>query len=228
MPVFSESDTGFANNPEYIEQHTNQQLIDAKKKEEADSYREFAWQCVQLLDPTGASSYPELATSFEKATKSNKSEDWLNAGITAIGALPLIGKVTAPTKLAKIAERFAKTNPKLYNKIYKYLEKGNEVIDTPQELIPAAKKLAKKTQDATSELITNKIMAPIANSNISNSAKLAAAYGTNWGVNVVNGLNNLTDVYQIWEAGKISPNYVTDHVLDTLNKTSDIQTGGLR
>lgn len=71
-------------------------------------------------------------------------------------------------------------------------------------------------------------MAPIANSNISNSAKLAAAYGTNWGVNVVNGLNNLTDVYQIWEAGKSSPNYVTDHVLDTLNKTPDIQTGGLR
>lgn len=23
LPIFSESDTGFANNPEYIEQHTN-------------------------------------------------------------------------------------------------------------------------------------------------------------------------------------------------------------
>lgn len=133
--------------------------------------------------------------------KSNTSKDWLELGLYVLGALPVVGKVTAPAKLAKLAKRYAASNPHLYNTVLKYIEKGNKIVDTPQELIPGVKQLTAEVQKGTSN-ITNEIFRPFYDSGLSYPNKIVSAYGVNSAVNLTNAGNNTADLYQIWNSGR--------------------------
>lgn len=85
---------------------------------------------IQILDPSGISSYPDLINSGKEYIENPSWKNLGNVGFNLISALPLIGKATAPFKGAKMA-KLLKGTTQANN-----LRRVNDKIDTIQELIP--------------------------------------------------------------------------------------------
>ena len=102
----------------------------------------LAKTAIQVFDPTGISSYPDVyeagKTFYNNPTLSNVGE----LGLQTLGALPLIGKLTLPIKLAKGVSKLEKASKAASN--------VNKAIDTLPELLPLTRKFASKIQDITS------------------------------------------------------------------------------
>ena len=102
----------------------------------------LAKTAIQVFDPTGISSYPDVyeagKTFYNNPTWSNVGE----LGLQTLGALPLIGKLTLPIKLAKGVSKLEKASKAASN--------VNKAIDTLPELLPLTRKFASKIQDITS------------------------------------------------------------------------------
>lgn len=150
---------------------------------------------IQLADPTGVSSYPDVWYSGKKFLNSPSWSNLKDVGINTLSALPLIGKVTAPFKAAKMAKLLARIEDA--NALVKGVEHANrlnKVIDTVPELLPVVRRGAEKVQDVTSALMTNPIFNYISNQNkfdlVRNYRNMNAA------VDAVNISNNTVDVTQ--------------------------------
>lgn len=141
---------------------------------------------IQLVDPTGISSWPDVGAS---AVKLWENPSWRQGGDLAmevVGALPLIGKIGKSIKLIKKGSNVIK---------FKNATKSvNKAVDTLPELIPGIRKLATKTQDVTTKYLTNPIYNKInrGNKKYYNSPEYADI-----AVDVVNGLNSGMDIYQL-------------------------------
>ena len=109
--------------------------------------------------------------------------------INLVGALPLIGKFAAPAKIAKAAKRTkkiiegAETTRRL-----------NRVIDTVPELVPGIRKVAEKTQDATS-----RVLAPVVKKYAPKNKYSQIGYynGVNTGVDIYNIGNSFMDTMDL-------------------------------
>ena len=102
----------------------------------------LAKTAIQVFDPTGISSYPDVyeagKTFYNNPTWSNVGE----LGLQTLGALPLIGKLTLPIKLAKGVSKLEKASKAASN--------VNKAIDTLPELLPLTRNFASKIQNVTS------------------------------------------------------------------------------
>lgn len=155
----------------------------------------LAKTALQLADPTGVSSYPDVWYSGKEFLKSPSWAKLGDVGLNTLSALPLIGKVTAPFKAAKMAKLLTRIEDA--NALVKGVEKANRlnrVIDTVPELLPVVRRGAEKVQDVTSSLITNPMFNYISNQNkfdlIRNYRNINAA------VDAVNVGNNTADLTQ--------------------------------
>ena len=106
----------------------------------------LAKTALQVADPTGVSSYPDVWYSGGELID---NPSWDNLGtflLNGVSALPLMGKVTAPYKAAKMAKLLARVGDA--NAVVKTAEKAgdiNRMIDTVPEMLPVVKQAAKKT-----------------------------------------------------------------------------------
>ena len=148
---------------------------------------------VQLFDPTGISSYPDVYAAgkefFQDPTLANAGR----LAFETVGALPLIGKVTAPfkaAKTAKIASRVADLHK--LGKIADGATNVNKVIDTLPELIPLTRKWAEATQDFTTKYIVDPIFDVWASKN--KYSRVLDFKRANAFVPIVNAANNVADV----------------------------------
>lgn len=202
-PIFSEGDTGFIHDPD---KELHQKQTSNYKTKQRQQVLDILLSAFNLIDPTGITSWPDVYNSVTQAYNDGEI-DAKDVGVitwSILGALPMIGKVTAPAKLAKMSKRLADKSPKLLNKVSKYIEKGNKIVDTLPELNPITKSLTSNVQDLTSKYLTNPIMLNGAffSQSTSNKGYLKWAYGTNVGVNVINFTNNLSDLTGIFNATK--------------------------
>ena len=155
----------------------------------------LAKTALQLADPTGVSSYPDVWYSGKEFLKSPSWAKLGDVGLNTLSALPLIGKVTAPFKAAKMAKLLTRIEDA--NALVKGVEKANRlnrVIDTVPELLPVVRIGAEKVQDVTSALMTNPIFNYVSNQNkfdlVRNYRNINAA------VDAVNIGNNTADLTQ--------------------------------
>lgn len=111
---------------------------------------------VQVLDPTGISSWPDVYYSGKEFFE---NPSWENAGwfaLNTLGAIPAIGKVSLPFKASKTAKLLNTVGDAgAVAKVAKYAEDVNRVIDTVPELIPVTKNAAKGTQDVTTKYLVD-------------------------------------------------------------------------
>ena len=102
----------------------------------------LAKTAIQVFDPTGISSYPDVYEAgkalYNNPTLANVGE----LSLQALGALPLIGKLALPIKLAKGVSKLEKASKAASN--------VNKAIDTLPELLPLTRNFASKIQNATS------------------------------------------------------------------------------
>jgi len=108
----------------------------------------LAKTALQIADPTGISSYPDV---YAAGRDMYNNPSWKNAGSLGwqtLGALPMMGKVTAAEKIAKGAAKIAEAEKGL-----KAVSNLNKKIDTIGELIPGVKKLTGKVQDITTKYV---------------------------------------------------------------------------
>lgn len=151
---------------------------------------------LQLLDPTGVSSYPDVYYSGKELFN---NPSWENAGmfgLNVIGALPLIGKVTTPFKAAKAAKLMSRIGDA--SAIVKTADKvgdANKIIDTLPELIPITRNAAAKTQDITTSLISDPLFQLIRPDN--KLDVMRAFRAANAAVDVTNAANNSADIVGI-------------------------------
>lgn len=176
---------GFAEGGEVLEQYYAPKTVEGI----------LAKTAIQLADPTGVSSYPDVWYSGKKFLNSPSWSNLKDVGINTLSALPLIGKVTAPFKAAKMAKLLAHIEDA--NALVKGVENANrlnKVIDTVSELLPVVRRGAEKVQDVTSALVTNPIFDYMTNRNkfdlVRNYRNMNAA------VDAVNISNNTADVAQ--------------------------------
>lgn len=155
----------------------------------------LAKTALQLADPTGVSSYPDVWYSGKEFLKSPSWAKLGDVGLNTLSALPLIGKVTAPFKAAKMAKLLTRIEDA--NALVKGVEKANRLnraIDTVPELLPVVRRGAEKVQDVTSSLITNPMFNYISNQN---KFDLVRNYrNVNAAVDAVNISNNTADLTQ--------------------------------
>jgi hypothetical protein len=147
-------------------------------------------QTAKIFDPTGFSSYPDVYFAGEDLYNDPSWANAGNLGVNLFGALPMIGKLATPAKIAKIA---AKTTSKATG-----ISKGvNSVIDTAPELIPFLRKPTESVQNFTSKYITS----PLTNINPGGrSYKVDQINNVNNKVDRVNLANNLSDLYSVGES----------------------------
>ena len=142
-------------NVEKSKANKKQISIGSKLSQDWDNQNPIAKAAIQLADPTGGTSYPDV----KKAWSDNKTT--ASDFIEPIGALPLIGKLPKVLKLAKnmstitrIAQSGAKVN-KITSKVNKVSKIANQeklaesVVNSPlhkQKLSPKAAK-AKAERD---------------------------------------------------------------------------------
>ena len=104
----------------------------------------LAKTAIQVFDPTGISSYPDVYEAgkalYNNPTLANVGE----LSLQTLGALPLIGKLAIPIKLAKGVSKLEKASKAASN--------VNKAIDTLPELLPITRNFSKKVQDMTSNL----------------------------------------------------------------------------
>lgn len=155
----------------------------------------LAKTALQLADPTGVSSYPDVWYSGKEFLKSPSWAKLGDVGLNTLSALPLIGKVTAPFKAAKMAKLLTRIEDA--NALVKGVEKANRLnraIDTFPELLPVVRRGAEKVQDVTSSLITNPMFNYMSNQN---KFDLVRNYrNVNAAVDAVNIGNNTADLTQ--------------------------------
>lgn len=155
----------------------------------------LAKTAVQLADPTGVSSYPDV---FYSGKELWNNPSWDNANdfvLNFVSALPLIGKVTAPFKAAKMAKMLARIEDA--NALVKGIEQSariNKVIDTVPEMIPVVRRAAEKTQDVTSALITDPLFNTWSSAN--KFDKVRQYRNANAAVDAINVSNNSADIGQ--------------------------------
>jgi hypothetical protein len=179
-------------------------------------------QAAKIFDPTGVSSYPDVYFAGEDLYKDPSWANAGNLGLNIFGALPMIGKLATPAKLAKVA---AKTTSKATG-----ISKGvNSVIDTAPELIPFLRKPTESVQNFTSKYITSPL------SNIKSggrSYKVDQINNVNNKVDRVNLANNLSDLYSVAESiPRKSEQYATGGSIPgtvgfTYARTGDIPSNG--
>lgn len=148
---------------------------------------------IQLLDPTGISSYPDVYASGKELWEDLSWENTKDFGINLIGALPLIGKVTAPFKAAKMAKMLTRVGD--VNTLVKSIDKANEVnkiIDTVPEILPITRKAVERVQDLTTKIISDPLFDYY--SAINKVDKVKDYVKANAAVNAVNIANNTSDV----------------------------------
>lgn len=184
---------------------------------------------LQLLDPTGISSYPDVYYSGRDLFNDPSWENLGNFGLNLVGALPLIGKIAAPFKAAKMAKLIDKVGDATeLVKTADRIEDVNKKIDTLQELIPITRKAAKKTQDVTTSLISDPLYQLVRRGK--NKSEAAKAYRRgNAVVNYVNGANNTADIVgTIQEA--VNPNKKSEggYIFDEGGKPNNISFLNLR
>lgn len=114
----------------------------------SEFYKILGKTTIQLLDPTGISSYPDVYYAGKELFNNPTLENGADFLLNVVGALPLIGKFAAPAKVAKAAKRI--------NKIIEgatTARRINRAIDTVPELVPVVRRAAEKTQDITSGML---------------------------------------------------------------------------
>lgn len=152
---------------------------------------------LQLADPTGISSYPDV---YEAGAQLIENPSWSNLGNLAwetIGALPMLGKISAPYKAAKTAKLLAKIGEaSKAGKAAEKVESINKAIDTVPELIPGVRKLAEKTQDLTTKYVIDPIFLKHASKN--KTERVKDFRRANHAILLLNGSNSASD---LWSGG---------------------------
>lgn len=152
---------------------------------------------LQLADPTGISSYPDV---YEAGAQLIENPSWSNLGNLAwetIGALPMLGKVSAPYKAAKTAKLLAKIGEaSKAGKAAEKVESINKAIDTVPELIPGVRKLAEKTQDLTTKYVIDPIFLKHTSKN--KTERVKDFRRANHAIFLLNGSNSASD---LWSGG---------------------------
>lgn len=153
---------------------------------------------VQLFDPTGISSYPDVYAAgkefFQDPTLANAGR----LAFETIGALPLIGRVTAPFKAAKTAKLANKVGDAYkLSKLANNAESVNKVIDTLPELIPLTRKAAEATQNFTTKYVVDPLFNLWASKN--KYSRVAEWKVLNDAIKIINAANNTADVLSTGE-----------------------------
>lgn len=121
---------------------------------------------LQIADPTGISSWPDVYQAGARLGEDFSLTNLGSLGLEVVGALPLIGKVTAPFKAAKTAKLLKRVGEA--STLGHTIEKAarvNKAIDTVPELIPGVRKIAEKVQDATTKYVVDPIFLKMARQN---------------------------------------------------------------
>lgn len=150
---------------------------------------------LQLVDPTGVSSYPDVYYSGKELVKDPSWENLGQFGLNVFGALPLMGKLAAPYKAAKTAKILARLGDA--NAIVKGADSArrvNNVIDTFPELIPGIRNMAERTQDLTSKYIVTSLFQKLSSPN--KMQKVSNYRTTNGIVDWMNLSNTGSDITQ--------------------------------
>lgn len=215
FPILQESD--IESNPilvtnDQVLQKKNQQLTEKRGKlsPEMEEALGFLYDTISMFDPTGISSWPDVFKAVRAAGEDGllTLEDIGDIGLAVLSALPMIGKVTVPAKIAKMAKRVNKTSSKILPKINKYLTHFNKPIDTFPELFKPTKGVTAKIQNVVSNKFTNPLLETIMmhNPGTRNRDWIKGAYLTNTGVNILNTGNTVSDMYQVYSDDfKIAP-----------------------
>lgn len=135
--------------PNYLKDGGGVERIEKKTNDNSELYEILGKTAVQLLDPTGISSYPDVYYSGKEFFSNPSLENGTDLLLNIAGALPLIGKFAAPLKVAKAAKRTKKVIEGA-----KAIRRINRTIDTVPELVPGVRRIAEKTQDVTSRALT--------------------------------------------------------------------------
>lgn len=155
----------------------------------------LAKTALQLADPTGISSYPDLYNSGVQFYNNPSLENLGDLGLNFVSSLPMIGKVTAPFKVAKTTKLLSKlSNLNTAKKSMEAAAKVNKKIDTFSELIPGVRSLAEKTQDITTKLISDPLFNKLASKN--KTARVKNYRDFNLWIDLLNTTNTSTDFYQ--------------------------------
>lgn len=207
FPVLQESDIDFnstlvTNDLNLTER--NKQLTEKRGSlsPEAEETLGFLYDVVSIFDPTGISSWPDVYKAIKQAAENNEitASDIADIGISIISALPMIGKVTAPAKMAKLVDRASKTSTKILPKVNKYLHNFNKPIDTFPELFSLTRGSTAKVQDLTSKIFTNpwtEAWTKAINPGFNKGKWFNTAFGVNTFVNGLNTANTVSDIRQV-------------------------------
>ena len=153
----------------------------------------LAKTAVQVFDPTGISSYPDV---YEAGKNLYDNPTWANVGLLGLqtlGALPLIGKIALPIKLAKGVSKL--------EKVSKAASNVNKAIDTLPEILPITRKLSEKIQDVTSNLSQSVYNAAKSNNYYKN---FETAKQINFGADVINTSGSAVDLSELLKLKKKS------------------------
>lgn len=148
---------------------------------------------LQLADPTGISSYPDVAAAYNDFTSSPSLKSLGNLALETVGALPLIGKVSTPFKAARTAKLLKRIGEagKVAN-VAENVRAANKAVDTLPELIPGVRRIAEKTQDFTTRTIVDPLFKKYASAN--KLDKVRDFRNANIGIDLVNGANTTSDI----------------------------------
>ena len=151
----------------------------------------LAKTAIQVFDPTGISSYPDVyeagKTFYNNPTWSNVGE----LGLQTLGALPLIGKLTLPIKLAKGVSKL--------EKVSKAASNVNRAVDTLPEILPITRKFSEKIQDVTSNL-SKSVYNAAKSSNYNKNFETAKQI--NFGADVINTSGSAVDLSELLKLKK--------------------------
>ena len=86
------------------------------------NYNQVAKGIIQLLDPTGISSYPDIYESY-------KNNDWIGVGLNTLSAIPLLGKIGKATSLLMKANHVKNAVSKSRN-VIKIINKFDDYSNT--------------------------------------------------------------------------------------------------
>lgn len=172
---------------------------------------------LQVLDPTGISSYPDAVLSISNFVENPSLENLSDMGINIFSALPIVGKVTAPAKIAKIVGK-AKALEKA-RRLGQKASNINKKIDTLPELFWPTRKLTERVQDFTSKYVSQPIFEKYMSKNKIERAKQLT--NANILIDMGNSANSVSDIYQTIDEGLNLPfanNYTTRDSLNTPNR----------
>ena len=155
----------------------------------------LAKAALQIADPTGISSYPDLFNSGVQFYNDPSLKNFGDLGLNFVSALPLIGKVSAPFKIAKTAKLLSKARGlNTAQKSIKTASNVNKKIDTFSELIPGVRPIAEKVQDVTTNLISDPLFNKLASKN--KYSRVKDYRNSNIMIDLLNTVNTGADFYQ--------------------------------